>query len=213
MIIKALPSGPFATNAYIIGCPQTKQALIIDPGVESGVAIVSTLKKEGLTPIQIVLTHSHWDHIGDVALLKEQLHIPVAIHSLDAYNLIAPGSDNLPCWMNIRGATPDLLLAEGDSVTCGNLSFVVIHTPGHTPGGICLYNEKEKILISGDTLFKDSMGNISFPTAQPELMWTSLEKLAQLPSETQVFPGHGPSTTIEDEQSWLSRARERFGVD
>lgn len=210
MIIKILPSGPFATNAYIVACPATKQALIIDPGVESAVSILQTLNYEGLTPIKIVLTHSHWDHIGDVALLKEKLKIPVVVHSLDAYNLIEPGSDDIPCWVNIPPTDPDALLTDGESIPFGNLAFTVIHTPGHTPGGICLYNPEEHVLISGDTLFKDTIGNISFSTGQPDLMWSSLAKLAKLPPETKVYPGHGPTTTIGNE-SWLPRAKEHFG--
>ena len=210
MLIKTLPSGPFATNAYIIACPATKHALIIDPGVESAASILQTLKSEGLTPIKIVLTHSHWDHIGDVALLKEKLNIPVVVHALDAYNLIEPGSDDIPCWVNIPPTDPDALLADGESIPFGNLAFTVIHTPGHTPGGICLYNPEEHVLISGDTLFKDTIGNISFSTGQPDLMWSSLAKLAKLPPETKVYPGHGPSTTIGNE-SWLPRAKEYFG--
>lgn len=210
MIIKTLPSGPFATNAYIVACPSTKQALIIDPGVESAPAILRVLADEGLTPIKIVLTHSHWDHIGDVAFLKEKLKIPVVIHALDAYNLIEPGSDDIPCWVKIPAADPDALLTDGESIPFGTLHFDVIHTPGHTPGGICLYCPEEHLLISGDTLFKGTIGNIDFATGQPDLMWSSLAKLAKLPPDTKVYPGHGLRTTIGGE-SWLSNAKEHFG--
>lgn len=210
MMIQALPSGPFATNAYVIGCPVTGQAAIIDPGVDSAEAVISTLTQHHLTPTKIILTHSHWDHIGDVAVLKEKYKIPVFIHRLDAPNLIEPGSDGLPMLHVIRGVTPDQCIEEGDHLAVGDLLFEVIHTPGHTPGGVCLYCEKDGVLLSGDTLFKQSIGNISFPTANPEAMWHSLKKLEKLPGKTRVFPGHGPSTTIGQE-SWLPRAREYFG--
>lgn len=206
MFITSIPSGPFETNCYIY--PLEKgECFIIDAPPESYNKVVQQLKEKNLKPTHLLLTHSHWDHIGDVAAFKKNFpDIIIAIDPDDIANLQKPGSDLLPCWIDIEGITPDLLLKEGDRV--GPLK--VIKTPGHTPGGICLYDESNKILFSGDTLFKGSIGNISFPTARPEMMWKSLEKLATLPAEVQVFPGHGDSTTIRQE-SWLPRAKEIFG--
>lgn len=209
MILQAFPSGPYETNAYIIGCPETKIAAIIDPAPDSSRALLHFLSQNSLHANQIVLTHSHWDHIADVAFLKEKLNLSVAIHSLDADNLRQPGIDGLPCRTKIEGVEPDALLADGDSIHIGNILFHVIHTPGHTPGGICLYCQNEGVLISGDTLFKGTIGNLSFPTARPELMWNSLDKLSKLPGQTRVFPGHGLSTTIEAEK-WLPEAKKMF---
>ena len=209
MFIRILPSGPFATNAYVLGCQSTKEAVIVDPGVSSVKSILSTIKDEALLPKKILLTHSHWDHIGDVAVLQKQLNIPVYIHEKDAPNLISPGSDLLPMTTYIQGTNPDGYFDEGDEIWVGLIKFIVIHTPGHTPGSVCFYSEDEKILISGDTLFKGSIGNLSFPTSQPDLMWTSLKKLEKLPAETKVYPGHGPFTTIGKE-SWLPRAQDLF---
>ena len=110
----------------------------------------------------------------------------------------------------IEGVKPDKFLSEGDTVDAGELHFRVIHTPGHTPGGICLHDPHASLLISGDTLFQGSIGNLSFPGADAEAMWTSLDKLAALPPETKVYPGHGEATTIGAEH-WLPRAREIFG--
>lgn len=210
MIIEILPSGPFETNAYVVGCPVTRKAAIIDPGVESASKVAHALDKHQLSPEKIILTHSHWDHIGDVAPLVEKYHIPVLIHPSDAPNLKEPGSDGLPMWYAIRGVVPDQFIEEGDLIPVGDLLFRVIHTPGHTPGGVCLFCDKEGVLLSGDTLFKQSIGNISFPTANADDMWRSLKKLEKLPAQTRVYPGHGPSTTI-GEESWLPRAREYFG--
>lgn len=210
MYIKALPSGPFATNAYIIACEQSKEAAIIDPGVDSAQAIIDLLKEEGVIPKKIILTHSHWDHIGNVAELKEKFNIPVLIHALDAPNLRKPGTDGLPMFVPIRGVEPDLLFNEGDIISVGNLNFKVIHTPGHTPGGVCLYCKEKNVLLSGDTLFKQSIGNLDFPGGSPEEMWSSLKKLEKLPPETKVYPGHGPSTTIAAEH-WLPNAKNVFG--
>lgn len=210
MFIQAIPSGPFETNAYVVACPHTKHAAIIDPAPESAAAIEHCLTKNSFIPQKILLTHSHWDHIADVAPLKEHYKIPVYIHPEDAGNLEDPGSDGLPCWYQFDSVTPAGFLNEGDKVSIGNITFTILHTPGHTPGGICLYCPEEKVLISGDTLFQGSIGNLSFATARPKLMWSSLDKLAKLPSETKVYPGHGPATTIGHE-NWLPRAKEIFG--
>jgi hydroxyacylglutathione hydrolase len=210
MIIQAFPSGPFDTNAYIAACPRTREAAIIDPAPGSANALIAFISDQELTPIAILLTHSHWDHIVDTAQLKTKYKIPVSIHQLDAGNLENPGSDGLPCWIPIEGVKPDGLLEEGSFFDVGDFHFQVIHTPGHTPGGVCFYCPNENILISGDTLFKGTIGNLSFPTARPKLMWNSLNKLAKLPPETRVFPGHGPSTTIGAE-GWLARAEQIFG--
>jgi hydroxyacylglutathione hydrolase len=210
MNIQSFSSGPLETNAYVISCPGTNHAAIIDPAPESAEPIIQYIEDQHLQPDLIILTHSHWDHFGDLAKIKAKYPIPVGVHSLDEGNLELPGSDGLPCWLPIEGMKPDWLLKEGDVIPIGNLSLKVIHTPGHTPGGVCLYDAKNHVLLSGDTLFKGTIGNLSFPTSQPNLMWKSLKKLSKLPPETQVFPGHGPSTTIGDE-SWLANAEEIFG--
>lgn len=210
MDIRAFPSGPFATNAYVVACPETFKAAIIDPGLDSAPAIVQYLTQMSLKPIAILLTHTHWDHTANVAELKRRYGIPVMVHPLDAPNLREPGSDGLPCWVTVEPVEPDRLLEEGESVEIGNLSFTVIHTPGHSPGGICLYNVKQNVLLSGDTLFKGTIGNISFPTANADAMWQSLKKLERLPAKTTVYPGHGPHTTLKEE-TWLPEARKIFG--
>lgn len=210
MLIQPIPSGPFETNAYVLACPETRKAAIVDPAPESAHKIITYLTENQLTPDKILLTHSHWDHIADTSILKKKYHIPVYIHSLDTPNLLEPGADGLPCWIEIEGVQPDRLVKEGDEIAVGNLKARVIETPGHTPGGVCFYFEEPGVLISGDTLFKGTIGNLSFGTSRPHLMWDSLKKLAALPPQTQVYPGHGPSTTIGAEK-WLNRAEEYFG--
>jgi glyoxylase-like metal-dependent hydrolase (beta-lactamase superfamily II) len=212
MFIQVFPSGPFSTNAYVLACVSTREAAIIDPAPDSASDIESFLSEQNLKPQKILLTHSHWDHIADVHQLKEKYHIPVFIHSLDAPNLQQPGTDGLPCWINIPSVQPDGFLQEGMLVKVGDLSFQVLHTPGHSPGCICLFEPQQHVLFSGDTLFKGTIGNLSFPTSQPSLMWPSLTKLAQLPLQTRVFPGHGPSTTIQAESEWLHDAKKLFDL-
>lgn len=210
MFIQEFPSGPFETNAYVVGCTTTKQAVIIDPAPESADAILDCLETKGFHCIAILLTHSHWDHIADAPTLKDKLNVPIYIHELDAPNLKRPGADGLPLWVEIRGLEADHLIHEGMIIPVGELSFHVLETPGHTPGGVCFYEPEEGVLFSGDTLFKGTIGNLSFPTARPHLMWHSLDKLAELPAHTHVYPGHGPSTRIGKE-SWLPNARDVFG--
>lgn len=212
MIIQTFPSGPFETNAIIVACQATKIGVIIDPAPESSQKIADFLAKNNLHPEKILITHSHWDHIADIAILQSKFdfHIPVLIHEEDAGNLQNPGTDGLPCWVDFEGVKADGFLTDGEIIKIGELSFEVIHTPGHSPGGVCFYNKDRGVLIAGDTLFKGSIGNLSFPTARPKLMWSSLKRLALLPPETAVYPGHGPRTTIGEER-WLVNAEMIFG--
>jgi len=210
MHIQTFPSGPIPTNAYLAICSATGQAVVIDPAPQSAPAILEYLKSHGLTCQKILLTHSHWDHIADVHILKQALSVPVFIHPLDTPNLEHPGADGLPCPFFIPSVKPDGLLEQNQKIPVGNCHLQVLHTPGHSPGSICFYEEGHHVLLSGDTLFQGSMGNISFPTSQPNDMWQSLKSLAQLPAETKVYPGHGASTTIGREQSWLTRAQELY---
>src|SRR5205085_3035340 len=134
-------------------------------------AEISTYLNQHLLSVKkILLTHSHWDHIADVMPLKEKFHLPVYVHALDAPNLQQPGADGLPCWLTISGVQPDVLLEEGMEVPIGKLMFKVLHTPGHSPGCVCFYESSQHVLFSGDTLFKGTIGNLSFPTSQPSLM-------------------------------------------
>jgi len=210
MIISTFPSGPFQTNAYIAACPLTRIAAVIDPAPGSFKLLSNFLSKNELRLERILLTHSHWDHIADAHSMKTAYEVPVCLHPLDSPNLERPGADGLPFRLLIQGVTPDQFFHDGETFKVGQLEFLVITTPGHTPGGICFYCKEENVLFSGDTLFKGSMGNVSFPGSNPEDMWNSLQKLSLLPPETKVFPGHGPTTTIGSE-NWLSRAKEIFG--
>ncbi len=196
----------------VMGCSKTRKAVIFDPAPGSAEPINAYLTEHQLTPEIILLTHSHWDHIADVAALKTKWQIPVAVHSADAPNLERPGADGLPTFLPIQGVTPDRLLSDGEEISVGSFKFRVIHTPGHSVGSVCFYEPGLGLLISGDTLFKGTIGNLSFPTSRPDEMWSSLEKLQKLDPSTKVFPGHGPDTVLSLE-SWLPRAKELFGEE
>ncbi len=209
MHIYKFPFGPLETNALLIGCAKTRRAAVIDPAMGSAEAILSEAAEHGLIIEKILLTHSHWDHFADAHVLKTKTGAPLSIHFLDAKNLETPGSDGIPLLWPIHAVTPDHFLNDGETFTLGHLQFQVIHTRGHSPGSVCFYLAEQKLLIAGDTLFEGSIGNLNLPTAEPLHMWESLKKLAKLPPDTLVVPGHGGDTTIANEK-WLDRAKEIF---
>jgi len=209
MILEIFPTGPYSTNSFVIACDITLKAAVIDPGVGCANKIIEFAKKKNLKIEKILITHSHWDHMADVYELKEKTHAKVYIHKEDSMNLEKPGSDKLPVFVKIKGVKPDHFVKDKEIIKVGQLDIEVIYTPGHSPGGVCYYLKKEKILFSGDTLFKGSIGNISFPFSEPDKMWLSLKKLSKLPVDTKVFPGHGDTTTIDGEK-WLDKAKDYF---
>jgi len=208
MLISVFPSGDFSTNAMILSCEETGEAVVIDPAPGSQKAIFAEITKKKLTPVAIWLTHSHFDHIGDLAAVKKALGVPVFVHKEDRANVEKPGSDGVPLWFHVEQTPVDGEF--GESVSFGKVEGKVIHTPGHTPGGVCFYFPKESVLIAGDTLFDGSIGRLDLPTGESEKMWKSLEKLAKLPPETRFYPGHGPDSTI-GQQPWLKNAKQLFG--
>lgn len=210
MFIEVYTTGPYSTNAYVLACESTKEAVVVDPAPHSAEKILQCLLNHQFKCNKILLTHSHWDHIADVTTLKAELpNVKVYIHPLDVPNLENPGVDGLPILVPVPKTKPDILIEDGMILPFGDSSIKVIHTPGHSPGSVCFYCEKEKMLFTGDTLFKGTIGNLSFPTRQPDMMWPSLAKLDKLPPETTVYTGHGPTTTIGEEY-WLPHAKEIF---
>jgi len=209
MILEIFPSGPLQTNAYLIGCSKTKRAAIIDAPLGSSEALLKSIKRHALHMQMLLLTHSHWDHIADAAVLKEKTNAPLYVHEKDAENIKNPGSDRLPLFFSLSGVQPDGYLTDGQIIELGELSLHVIHTPGHSPGGVSFYLPQQETLFSGDTLFSGSIGSLSLPTAHADEMWSSLKKLAALPKKTKVYPGHGGATTIEKE-SWIADAEQRY---
>jgi len=207
-ILENIPCGPFATNVYILVCKETKLGLLVDPAPDSYDKLVKASAPYKLEAI--LLTHSHWDHMADAKKLKEHFNIPVYVHPEDSANVRNPGSDGLPLIVSIEGFEPDRDLIDKQPLRLGRLQIEVIHTPGHTPGGVCFHLPQCKMLISGDTLFKGTIGNLSFPTANPTMMWESLKAIAKLPADTRIYPGHGLTTTIGEESWLLSQAQANF---
>src|SRR4051794_3787159 len=170
MTIRAFPAGPFETNAYLVVDEETKRALIVDAPMEVTDAILAAAVDKGATIDRIVITHTHWDHIGDAAELKERTGKPMAAHPLAAERLAAPGSATVELPFEIPPSEPDELLNEGDTVTLGEHRFRVMHLPGHEPAHIVLYSEPDRVFLGGDVLFPNGHGRTDIPGSDQETM-------------------------------------------
>ena len=199
MILKQLVVGPLATNCYIVGSESNKEGMIIDPGDEAEV-ILRSAKDLGLKIRSIVLTHGHIDHIGALKEVKEATGAEVAIHTDEAKSLQEQSLSTLLGLSYPTPLPPDRLLKDGDSMDIGDLHFLVLHTPGHSPGCICLLGQG--VVFSGDTLFNYGIGRADLPGSNYSQLMNSIHtKLMTLPDNTTVYPGHGPDTTIGAERS------------
>ncbi len=190
------------TNCYIVEDEESKETMVIDPGGEAD-KIIDMLDTLGIDKLKyIYLTHCHGDHFGAILELKEKKGGKVLIHRDDAEGLYNPAiSLTYYIGMDDIELEADSRVDEGDIIHLGNLEFKVIHTPGHTKGGTCLYCKEEGLLFSGDTLFKGTWGRTDLPTSSfPDIIASITSKLTILPDDTIVYPGHGRMTTIREEE-------------
>ncbi len=198
MIIKGLEVGLFLSNCYIVGSEKTGEGMIIDPGADAKL-ILRTTAELGLSITLIVATHAHTDHIAALAQVKEATQAEFAVHEAEGTRKIAQAFNRMLTPL-VSGSfrappKPGRLLREGDILKIGELSFTVLHTPGHSPGGICLLGHG--VVFCGDTLFNLSIGRTDLPGCSYEQLMNGIyTKLMVLPDETRVLPGHGPETTI-----------------
>lgn len=197
MLLKRLVVGPFASNCYIVDSESTKEGIIVDPGAEAD-KILKSVKELGLEIKSIVLTHGHIDHIDALGKVKEATSAEVALHADDAEFLQQPSGFGFGLSYQVP-PSPDKLLKGGDSIDISDLHFLVLHTPGHSPGSICLLGHG--VVFTGDTLFNYGIGRHDLPGGSSSQLMNSLHtKLMVLPDDTIVYPGHGPETTIGREQ-------------
>lgn len=196
MVLETLAVSAYETNCYVFG-DKEGGCFVIDPGDEAAL-ILSKLKELGLEVKQIVLTHGHLDHIGALKEVKEATGAPVAVHGADAA-LLHDRMLAMLLGMNIpTPPKPDFLLSDRQKITVGKYTLTVLHTPGHTPGSICLLGEG--LIFTGDTLFQQGIGRTDLPGGSTDHIMKSIRaRLLTLPPETRVYPGHGPPTTIGDE--------------
>jgi glyoxylase-like metal-dependent hydrolase (beta-lactamase superfamily II) len=194
---------PYDNGTYIV-VDDRGDALLIDPAMGERITIAA-IKEQGLRLVEILNTHGHPDHIYDNAAVKEATKARLAIHRLDAYRL---GPKRPPTNLPIPPCDADDLFDEGALSYVVDLELTALHTPGHTEGSTCFYLEREKVLFSGDVLFRGSTGRWDLPGGDREQMERSLERVMTLPEETTVYPGHGAPTTIGDELPNLRSLRE-----
>jgi hydroxyacylglutathione hydrolase len=201
VLVESFPVGPLGCNCAIVADPQTKEAIILDPGDEPD-RILEVLRRDGLKAVALLHTHAHFDHAGVTAYLKRETGAPIFLHEGDL-----PLYARIPDQGRIFGfsfETPepvDRTLSEGDRIPCGGGFLEVLHTPGHTPGSVCFrLGGESPVLFSGDTLFRRSIGRTDlWGGSMPQILASIETKLLTLPGDLFVLPGHGEETTIAEE--------------
>ncbi len=200
--VEGVALGPFQTNCYIVSAPGTDECWIIDASFDPQ-PMIDRVRARGLKPSRIILTHAHIDHIAGLDDIRRAFgRLPVAIHEQEAGFLADPELNLSGAYgMPFSTSGPDETLRGGETFSIGGETWRVLFTPGHSPGGITLWNESASEAIVGDTLFAGSIGRFDFPTSDEEALTKSIrESLYLLPDQTVVYPGHGPTTTIGREK-------------
>lgn len=203
MIFKYRETGPLLVNCYIIGDEKTREAVVVDPGGDVD-SILFLLKEDELKVIGIINTHAHFDHIGGNAELKRATDAPIIIHPTEKEMLTGMNSVAAQWGMPFEPSPPaDRAVDEGEVIEVGSVGLEVLHTPGHSPGGISLKISDMPMVVVGDCLFQFSIGRTDFPGASHALLIRSIkEKLMPLGDDCEVYPGHGPATLMGRERKY-----------
>ncbi len=202
MIIEKFEDGPVWTIGYLVYDAAAKEGLVIDVPMWSGEKIYRRVRELGLSIKYIVATHGHWDHMGEMRKLKLLTGARVCGNQADEWMMRNPNRMVIPPPEKIEPVELDASLADGDMLTVAGMSFKTIHTPGHSAGSICLYNEDEKVLFTGDTLFAGSIGRVDLPTGAMEEISRSIQsRIMALPEDVKIYPGHGPDSTLRRERT------------
>ena len=198
MKIENIVVGPLQVNCFIAYDEDSLEAMVVDPGDEAE-KIIGLIEARRLKVSSIVCTHAHFDHIGAVRRLKEKTGAAVIIHKGD-YEIYMRAGEQAVLWgfQIEQPPEPDVYVVDGDEIGVGRLRFKVLHTPGHSPGGISLYGEG--IIFTGDTIFAGSVGRTDFYGGSIAELKKSFSGIISLPPETRIFPGHGPLTTVKKEK-------------
>ena len=201
--------GPLETNAYLVADSVTGDALVIDAPQDTASQIVEEAARRSWAIGQIIITHTHWDHVLDAKALKESTGVPLLAHPLAQEPLANPASSFGEPPMEIPSVETSGTLDDGDTVTLGGHTFTVMHVPGHDPAHIALVDESQRYFLGGDVLFPGGHGTTEVPGADQAAMNATMRRLvAELPETTIVLPGHGVSTTIGAEAPWIKMLRE-----
>jgi hydroxyacylglutathione hydrolase len=199
--IESFTVGPFAEHPYLLACSETNHAILVDPG-DSANDLWQAIINAGVDLQAIVLTHAHLDHVGAVEAIRARAHVPVYLHPADRQLLATVVLQGKMFGLPVAPVRPaERQFVHGDRLQVGKIEFKVLHTPGHSPGSVCLYAPSEKVLIAGDTLFEHSVGRTDLPGGDTQALIRSIQQqLWPLPADVRVYPGHGPVTTIGEEQ-------------
>jgi len=197
--------GDLQTNCYAVWDDSKETVLLIDPGAQPNL-ILEILDEKELVPTEIILTHSHYDHIGAALQIKQRYSAPIAIHRDDADNLKSAAANFSAMFDESVEFEADRILEGGDSWDLDGEKLRVLHTPGHSKGSIVLISDK--IIFAGDTIFQSGVGRTDLPGGNSTTLRKSLARLLQFDDAVEVFPGHGPRTTIGDERNFLSQILE-----
>jgi len=198
MVVYCFPVGQLLANCYLVACEETKEAVVIDPGDE-GSFISEKVLELGIKPKLIVATHGHFDHLLAAEELRLNFNIPFLLHQKDTFLIKkAVKETQLPpqAWEYIKNR---------EKIKFGKEALTVIHTPGHTPGSLSLYNKKKNVLFCGDLLFKNGVGRTDFSYGSAEKLNSSLKKVFSLPPKTLVYPGHGEKFTLKEVVKYCQR--------
>ena len=194
--------GPIQTNCYLMINTATKEALIVDPGAEPA-KVRSMVEANQVTPVAVLLTHGHFDHIGAVNETRRMYNIPVYAHETEQELLEETKTGQLAMYGITEPVAADIWMQGEPELDLAGFHIKVYHTPGHTKGGVCYYFAAEKVLFSGDTLFRESVGRTDFPGGSASSLIRSVEsKIFVLPDDVNVYPGHEESTTIGFEKMY-----------
>lgn len=201
VVVRTLVVGPLQTNCYLVSCEETREALVVDPGGDAQ-RILRAVKDGGLAVRLIVDTHAHFDHVAGNQAIHQATGAPIAIHRLDAQDLTQPVSLFGLSFGGPASPPADRLLEDGEEIAVGQERLQVLLTPGHTPGGISLYDASAPLVLSGDALFCQGIGRTDLPGGDFQVLMASIRtRLLTMPDETIVYPGHGPATTIGEERA------------
>lgn len=205
LVIETYPIGLLGSNVYLIYAHDGSEAAVVDPGLRDVSPIRQALSTHSLHLRYIVNTHGHFDHVAGNGALKRP-DVNLAIHPADSGLLDLGGGGTAFGYSIAPSPEPDLYLHNGEEIQIDELVFQVIHTPGHTPGSLCLYHPEEPSLLTGDTLFAGGVGRTDLPGGDPKKLQQSLRQLMTLPGSTKLYPGHGPCAVLADEMEnnpWL----------